>query len=132
MAVILSYIFPAKHVSTDPRHIERHNRIQGISNDHSANESPGGEKSPAKDTEQPGTSEPTTAPLTAPEAESFVPTGNEIVDMLEAKQMEPMDPILARKGERLAIGANVVFLLLAIILVPFTLFGTGYIYVSIH
>lgn len=42
--------------------------------------------------------------------------------------MEPMDPHLVQKSERLAIGANLIFFCIAIILVPFTLFGTKYIY----
>ena len=33
-----------------------------------------------------------------------------------------------RKGERLAVGANLAFFFIAIILVPFTLFGTRYVY----
>lgn len=67
-------------------------------------------------------------PSSAPEPETFIPTGNEIVDFLEAKNMEPMDPVAVKKSERLAIGANLVFFFIAIILVPFTLFGTKYIY----
>lgn len=128
MAVVLTLIFPAKHVSTDPKHIERSNKIQGISVAHTPSETPKGDSSPVKDDEKAG-SEPSTEPKSAPEPESFVPTGNEIVDFLEAKQIVPMDPVAVKKGERLAIGANLVFLLVAIILVPFTLFGTGYIYV---
>lgn len=39
-----------------------------------------------------------------------------------------MDPILVKRAARLAWGANIVFLTVAIILVPFTLFGTRYVY----
>lgn len=39
-----------------------------------------------------------------------------------------MDPIVVKKSEHLAIGATLVFFFVAIILAPFTLFGTGYIY----
>ena len=42
--------------------------------------------------------------------------------------MEPMDPVTYRKSSRLAIGANLAFGLIAIVLVPFTLFGTAYVY----
>lgn len=130
MAVFLSLIFPAKYTSTDPRHIERSNKIQGISVQPSAAESPAGEmseKQGSPDLEKSGP-DASEQPGSAPEPESFVPTGNEIVDFLEAKQMEPMDPAAVRKGQRLAIGANVLFGAVAIILVPFTLFGTSYIY----
>lgn len=39
-----------------------------------------------------------------------------------------MNPILVRKAERLAPGASIAFILIAVILVPFTLFGTSYVY----
>lgn len=132
MAVVLSLIFPAKYTSTDPKHIERSNKIQGISVQPSAAESPAAElseksRTPEGDEEKVGL--PTDdEPKSAPAPESQVLTGNEIVDFLEAKQMKPMDPAAVKKGERLAIGANVFFGTVAIILVPFTLFGTAYIY----
>jgi len=59
---------------------------------------------------------------------SIVRTGNELIDLLEAKQMEPMDPVEVKKSERLAKGANLIFFAVAIVLVPFTLFGTGNVY----
>lgn len=39
-----------------------------------------------------------------------------------------MDPELARKGTRIAVVANATFFFGAVILVPFTLFGTSYVY----
>ena len=124
MAVVLSLVFPAKYVSTDTKHIERSNKIQGISVTHTAAGSPQAESStPPLKTDEKGHQPPS-----GPEPETFVPTGNDVVDFLEAKNIEPMDPVLVKKGERLAIGANLIFLCFAIILVPFTLFGTSYIY----
>ena len=67
------------------------------------------------------------AEVTMPQ-KKLVSTGNDVVDFLESKQMEPMDMGLARKSERLAQMANLVYFLIAVILVPFTLFGTGYIF----
>lgn len=133
MAVVLSLVFPGKYSSMDPKHIERSNKIQGISAQPSAPESPVGETSekslsPEEETEKSGLPAAEKQPKSAVAPESYVPTGNEVVDFLEAKQMEPMDPVEVKKCERLAIGANVVFGAIAIILVPFTLFGTGYIY----
>ncbi|KAK5109878.1 hypothetical protein LTR62_006485 [Meristemomyces frigidus] len=127
MAVVLTFIFPAKYTSTDARHIERSNKIQGIKPTTTASVSPPettGEPSGDK-SENEKTSE---QPRAEPEPESPVPTGNEIVDFLSTKTMEPMDPAAVRKGEKLAIGANIIFLCIAIILVPFTLFGSKYIY----
>jgi len=126
-SIILSLIFPAKYSSTDPRHLKRSNKIQGISMNASTVESPVEERFKTTTAETDG-EKAEASPTTRPEPESFVPTGNEIVDFLEAQNMEPLDPVAVKKAERLAIGANLVFLLVAVVLVPFTLFGTGYIY----
>ena len=42
--------------------------------------------------------------------------------------MEPMNTVEVKKATRLAVGANLIFFFIAIILVPFTLFGSRYIY----
>lgn len=137
MSGVLTLAFPAKYSSTDAAHIERSNKIQGIAG------TPGEPLTPENSEKSPANSESANVkeaeadissdkhvvrPVTAPEPESIVPTGNELVDFLESKQTEPMDPVEVKKSERLAIGANLVFFAVAIILVPFTLFGTGYVY----
>ncbi|KAK4542497.1 hypothetical protein LTR36_006749 [Oleoguttula mirabilis] len=124
MSGVLTLAFPAKFASTDPKHIERSNNIQGISVNVSAVDSPA-ELATDGEKRSPGGA---AQPASAPEPESYVPTGNDIVDFLERKNMEPMDPVAVKKAERLAIGANLVFFFIAIILVPFTLFGSRYIY----
>ncbi|XHG09826.1 hypothetical protein AWENTII_012864 [Aspergillus wentii] len=43
-------------------------------------------------------------------------------------QIPPMDPILAKKGTKISWAANAIFFFGAVILVPFTLFGTEYVY----
>ncbi|KAK3615148.1 urea permease [Elasticomyces elasticus] len=130
MAVVLTLVFPAKYASTDARHIARSNKIQGISAHPTAPATPTETASPTiaeKDDEKVGL-ETDGEPRSAPEPESFIPTGNEIVDFLEQKTMEPMNPEDVKKATRLAIGANLIFFCFAIILVPFTLFGSRYIY----
>jgi urea-proton symporter len=138
IAIILSFIFPAKHVSTNPKDIERYNKIHGVAPTKCEEQSPS-HSSPVpseKGSKETNDDEITTAPTdqsgdektrSTPEPETYVPTGNELVDFLETQQMAPTDPVLAKKAARLAIGANVVFVAIAMILVPFTLFGTGYI-----
>jgi urea-proton symporter len=132
MAVTLSYIFPAKYTSTDPAHVARSNKINGIAPSpesepqriHSV-DIESREKSPGRnssDNRASGDIMSSEAPTTT------VPTGNELVDFLEAKQMEPMDPVAAKTGQRIATIANLVYFFVAIILVPFTLFGTNYIF----
>ena len=129
MSGVLTVAFPAKYTSTDPKHIERSNKIQGISVTPSATATPAPEpaEKALESDDKAGPAE-VDQPKSGPEPTTVVPTGNEIVDYLEAKQMEPMDPIAVKKGERLARIFNLVFFTIAIILVPFTLFGTGYIY----
>lgn len=139
-AVILSYAFPQKYASTDPKHIERSNKISGIPVDHAPLSSPNsrdetttslamGEDVAAIERSDEKTGSNTGAqPKSAPQAEAFILTGNELVDFLESKQMEPMDPVMAKKAERLAWGFNIIFFVFAIILVPFTLFGSRWIF----
>lgn len=129
LSVVLTLAFPAKYSSTDPNHIERSHKIQGIPVPTSVSGTPSVEQD-ALPTVDDKNSDSKAGPRhdTAAQPEAIVPTGNELVDYLEAKQMEPMDPVAVRKGERLATGANLIFFFVAIILVPFTLFGTRYIY----
>ncbi|MCJ1302242.1 hypothetical protein MMC08_005045 [Hypocenomyce scalaris] len=64
----------------------------------------------------------------APEPETVAPTGNDVVDYLGTREIEFMEPVVVKKGERLAPFFNGMFLIIAILLVPFTLFGTKYVY----
>lgn len=130
-AVVLSLLFPKKYHHDNPEHIARNNKISGISatpknggTGTATPDSPPGQDQDAKTMFEEGEKQP----ASAPEPEALAPTGNEVVDFLEAKQIEPMDPILVKKAEKIATIANVVFLLVAILLVPFTLFGTEYIF----
>ncbi|PLB45007.1 Na+/solute symporter [Aspergillus steynii IBT 23096] len=114
-AVVLSFVFPRKHTSTDPRHIDRSNKILGIAvqstGDPEVLESK--EKQPVSDSSV---------------NEMTPPSKSEIPEYLESKQIEPMDPVLVRKAEKIAWTASAGFILIAVILVPFTLFGTRYVY----
>ncbi|OAG35053.1 hypothetical protein AYO21_10785 [Fonsecaea monophora] len=55
-------------------------------------------------------------------------TGNEIVDYLLTNHIEPLDLQAYRRARRLAYWGCGVFFVLAIVLFPFTFFGTGYIF----
>lgn len=142
VAVLFSFLFPGKYVSLDPRNIERTNRLGGIA----VNTFPASVAAPTEKNDK--VLAPTSrrtgneaeiqheeSDLQAvaqspavPQEEAVVPTGNELVDYLERRNIEPMDPILVKRAERFACGANIVFLTIAIILIPFTLFGTRYVY----
>ncbi|KAL9062726.1 MAG: hypothetical protein Q9157_008681 [Trypethelium eluteriae] len=139
VAFVLTFIFPKQHISTQARDIERANKIKGVraptveSTSPDPQHSPEGEVGDAEKAAEISTAKEgpinkhEKPPKSSPEAEAVVPTGNELVDYLEAKQMEPMDPELVKKGEKLAVAFNWIYLLIALILVPFTLFGTGYV-----
>ncbi|KAF2099950.1 Na+/solute symporter [Rhizodiscina lignyota] len=137
-AIVLSLIFPKKFVSSDPAHIERANKVNGVTSAPESNvvtpptepkdldnkdlEKDAVQASPVQNRGE-GEDMPSSG-----KPETYVPTGNALVDYLETSHMQPMDPVLVKKGERFAKIANLVFFLVAMILVPFTLFGTQYIY----
>lgn len=136
LAVVLSFVYPGQHAASDsdPEARRRIDKINGVrptrASTDGVSDSPqvAGEKSRDGhgDTETSdtavtpphnGTSDPQPDALAAP-------TGNAIVDFLEASYIEPMAPDAVRKATRLAQGFNLVYWLLVIFLVPFTLFGT--------
>ena len=136
IAVTFSFLFPKQYVATDPVEIERFNKIHGTGTKTLVGE-PATPQIAAGDTRPPETKEHSDRMESETEKEgvvasnpaptTFVPTGNDMVDYLESSFMEPMDPEEVRKSTKLATWANIVFVLVAIILVPFTLFGTSYI-----
>ncbi|KAJ5892134.1 solute symporter family transporter [Penicillium subrubescens] len=120
MAVVLSYAFPKKHESPDL------NAITGIA---ASIEPPtlGPEQTPpTAEKENEKVAKPVSDDML--KSQSLPAFRNELVDYLESSTIEPMDPELARKGTRIAVVANTIFFFGAVILVPFTLFGTSYIY----
>ena len=126
MAVALSLVFPKKFQSTDPEVIARNNKISGQTNPteqavepHSPSESENGQVSEKQTIEE---------PLSSSAPDTIVPTGNDVVDFLESKHVQPLNAEEYRKANRLAVVFNCVFLLVAIILVPFTFFGTEWIF----
>ncbi|KAI5362289.1 Putative sodium/solute symporter, sodium/glucose symporter superfamily [Septoria linicola] len=127
VAVVLSLVFPAKYTSMDVKHIERANKIQGISSHQavsfvsegmpsSRDLAVGGEKEDKQPCEPRSLTEPT-------------PFANDdLGSPPETSNIEPMDARAVKKGTLIALIANIAFILIAVILVPFTLFGTGYVY----
>lgn len=131
LAIVLTFIFPKQHVNTEPRDIDRYNKIHGITIVRGQEISPSTEASPADSENGYKANDQVTAlPLDeknhAP-APTKKPTGNEVVDFLEDEHFEPLDPILAKQGVRLAKWANIIFASIAWVLVPWTLYGTKYI-----
>ncbi|OOF92547.1 hypothetical protein ASPCADRAFT_517916 [Aspergillus carbonarius ITEM 5010] len=114
-AVCLSLLFPGKRLPGDES-----SSITGI---------PIQSKEPTEHTTK---EKNTTGILTTPASNDPTPDpsqpATEIIQYLETDAIEPMDPVLVRKAERIAWTANLIFIGIAVILVPFTLFGTRYVY----
>jgi hypothetical protein len=127
IAVTFSFLFPKKYIATDPVEIERFNKIHGTRTlvGESASPKPVPEDRPSAHDKDIDEKDHDVASHAAPT--TMVPTGNDMVDFLESSFIEPMEPEEVRKSTKLATWANIIFVLVAIILVPFTLFGTSYI-----
>ncbi|KAF3767301.1 hypothetical protein M406DRAFT_39720 [Cryphonectria parasitica EP155] len=111
-AFVLSYAFPAKWGAAESEHNpEAKNRLHKIL--HGAD--------PRLPTQGSDNRE---QPASSPAPETVVPTGNAVVDFLEASYSKPMDPEAARKATRLAYAFNIIYWAVALILVPFTFFGS--------
>ncbi|ROW00925.1 hypothetical protein VSDG_02876 [Cytospora chrysosperma] len=136
-AFVLSYIFPAKWGAAEAEKdinakIRLNKILYGILGESSVEgsgeavdnrtvsdvEKDGGDASP--------TAEDKSGPQPASDSspETVVPTGNAIVDFLEASYSKPMDPAEARRATKLAYAFNIAYWAIALILVPFTFFGT--------
>lgn len=131
--IILTVLFPYKYTSTDPAHIARVQKIRGIAplqGQEVVNEVEFTVNATTTET-KPGTSgEPDTekaATRTSP-PEARNSTGNDIVDYLTTNHIEPLDFKAYRRARRLAYWSCAVFVVFAIVLFPFTFYGTGYIF----
>lgn len=142
-AVILTVLFPGKHESVDPKQIEMQNKIRGIKTE--ADTDLPGESAQCEDCEEKTIAETTepakpeiVEPATSDQSQTLrvetkdsntkIHTGNEVVDFIENSNMQPMDPVLVEKGLRLAWAANIVFFAVGICIVPFSLFGSGWVF----
>lgn len=128
VAIILSLLFPKKIHENDFARMQKINGATRSPKDGSDSVLPAKGEDDIKQDAAVSGAKAADDPKTAPGPESIAPTGNEIVDFLEAKQIQPMDAASVKSSTRLAVGANWAFFLIAIILVPFTLFGTEYIF----
>ncbi|CAK7198621.1 urea permease [Sporothrix eucalyptigena] len=155
VAVVFSFLFPYKYTSSDPAHVARVDKICGVASlqgqaftsdaetraemamgekaDAGNKDESGGEKSAlaAADASAPTTDiavgtveeQSQTANGSAPAT-----TGNEVVDFLTANHIEPLDLELYHKVRRLAIWCCAIFFVFAMVLFPFTFYGTGFIF----
>lgn len=120
MAVFLTFVFPKKHASPEMNALTGIPSEQAAKHEEGTNEEENNEGAEAK--------EPASTSRTPDELATPASARNELVDYLESNNTEPMDPVLVKRGERIAWTANGIFFFGAVILVPFTLFGTSYVY----
>ncbi|CAN8101909.1 unnamed protein product [Discula destructiva] len=137
-AFLLSYVFPTKWGAAEAeRSQEAKDRLQrilyGVSKNKVKEKVEGSPEKVRKydDIEKGEQSAPSPIlhdserqPPSTSTPETIVPTGNAVVDFLEASYAKPMDPEAARRATKLAYGFNIAYWAIAMILVPFTFFGT--------
>lgn len=132
VAIVFSILFPYKYTSTDPAHLARVEKIQGTASfqgrevvtemapmdEPTTSETKSGIPQESKEAERATETSPSTA----------APTGNDVVDYLLTNHIEPLDFKSYHKARRLAYSACAVFFVVAMVLFPFTFYGTGYIF----
>lgn len=132
-AFILSYVFPGKWGAAEAESnvhakLRLHKILHGVTG--TQQDTADGQVNNGSDTEkaEPKAATPTgdieKQPPSDPAPETIVPTGNAIVDFLEASYSRPMDPQAAQRATKLAYIFNILYWVIALILVPFTFFGT--------
>lgn len=127
LSVVLTFAFPSKYKGGDLAQRERASKSQGV---------PPALEAAKEDLNRPAHQQEkhrqshsdmeasADRPGSVESAEQ--PTGNTLVDYLSTSYIVPLDPKFAKRSTRIGWAANSTFALIALILVPFTLFGTGY------
>jgi hypothetical protein len=127
-AIILTWVFPWKYQATDPLAIARNEKILGRA-------PPAGDSTPPPPQvlETQGSSEKTAGTVDKgvtnqkePEEQDQTPVANGVIEYLTTNHIEPMDPEAIRSSTRLAVWFTIAFVLIAMILVPFSLFGSSW------
>ena len=136
-SVVLSYVFPAKFTSTDPRAIARAEKINGTTPAQTPITDLGMEKVVSgqgsvsalqKENTEPDHAKSSSHVVAERNQATTAPATNGLVDFLETSYTEPMDAEAVRVATRLALSFNAVFIVVAVLLVPFTLFGSSWIF----
>jgi hypothetical protein len=126
-AVVLSYLFPAKYKSNDPDAVARLEKINGITLNRRADTSgeAAGSDNESKSPDRksiPEKGEPGTPDVMAGK------NNNGLVEFLEGNYTEPMDEEAVRKATRLVVWFDGTYTLIAVLLVPFALYGSSWIF----
>ena len=128
LAVIISFVAPREFETQDAAHLERARKIQGVEviaenpkDDMLETESKFGK-------EHLSGSSPDASSKDDTEAGGPVATGNALTDYLSTSYAAPLDKAVAKRLKTFGWAFNIAYCLIAIILVPFALFGTGYLF----
>lgn len=116
LAVIFTFVFPQQAQFTDEQSIARMDKINGKAVSSTTSTC----KEPTSPTEKRGS----------------IPSGPDDIspthilpdDLITTHEIMPLSPAEIEKATRLAIYFNLIFLLIAILLVPFTFFGTEWVF----
>ncbi|KAF2667160.1 urea transporter [Microthyrium microscopicum] len=127
-ALILSLLFPYKYSSNDPAHLARVQKIRGVAIvqgqevvvQGSTVTHPDDKEKVAGDVQESAIPETPPQPVAA--------TGNDTVDFLLTNHIEPLNWELYIKARRLAITACAVFFVVAMVVFPFSFYGTAFIF----
>jgi urea-proton symporter len=153
VAILFSFLFPYKYTSNDPAHVARVEKIIGVASlqgqvftsdaetraEMAMSENGTGTKEEAGELTSPDAVAPADAdaatgmvveetPQAAAAGSAPAATGNDVVDFLTTNHIEPLDLELYHKVRRLAIWCCAIFFVFAMVLFPFTFYGTGFIF----
>ncbi|KND86619.1 Urea active transporter [Tolypocladium ophioglossoides CBS 100239] len=143
LAIVLSFLFPAKYSNSEPEAIARDAKIKGITVSEIENVSADGSnlqsgmlaKGRAARTPNSIANSSQVCQINshATRDQQSFPNSRTAADKEDSNQpdspfTDPMDPRLVRRATRLAIMANAIFVFVAVLLVPYTLFGSAWIF----
>ncbi|KAM5350725.1 hypothetical protein ACJ41O_007230 [Fusarium nematophilum] len=130
LAVVLSFVFPAKYSSSDPEAAARDAKIKGIAISEGENVDAGTQaEKPAPTSKGSGPGNGQRLDIDQIESQTThdnsAPAAEEDASKPGSPFIEPMDHKAVRKATRLAIIVNATFILVAVLLVPYTMFGSS-------
>ena len=128
VCVVLSLVFPKKK-TPDEEHMNNIMGIAVLEKTSEASTPPAEQRDGSHDAKVTSAADERVSEReSSAQPEALVPTSNPIVDFLEASHIVPMDPAEVKRSTRLAVGFNLLFIIIAILVVPFSFFGDGFVF----
>jgi len=123
LSAVLTLLFPKQYQSTDPQHVARKHKVFGTAPSPDLHGEVELDQTPRESSPASGTKSEVKgqlAPVTNVEA------AHDVVGFLSENNIKPLHHATYLKAFRLALGANVFFFIVGVIIFPFTLFGIHY------